>query len=84
MDSNKIYTHDEAAIIVEMFERILDENNIFIPSPEDDEREADNGAKLYGSTYSDLLDDVENALVELLDKHNAETSVISGEFSGMV
>lgn len=84
MRDNKIYTHDEAAIIIEMFERVLDENNITVPSPEDDEREADNDAKLYGSTYSDLLDGVEVALINLLNKHNAETAVITGEFSGTV
>lgn len=84
MKDIKIYTHDEAAVIVEMFEYVLDANNITVPSPEDDERETDNDAKLYGSTYSDLLDKVETALIELLNKHDAETAVITGEFSGIV
>ena len=54
--SGTIYTRDEAMLIVEMFEDVLDTYNIKVPSPEDDEREPDNEAKLYGSVYSDLLD----------------------------
>ena len=49
---NKIYTHDEAALIVEMFEDVLDEHDITIPSPEDDDRTADNDAKLYSAAIS--------------------------------
>ena len=44
--SGTIYTHDEAMLIVEMFEDVLDTYNIKVPSPEDDERELDNEAKL--------------------------------------
>ena len=84
MKDDKVYTHDEAAMIIEMFEHVLDENDITIPSPEDDEREADNAARLYGSTYYELLDNVEVALINLLNKHNAETDVIRGLFSGTV
>lgn len=80
----KIYTHDEAMLIVEMFEEVLCANGIKVPSPEDDEREPDNEAALYGSTYSDLLDDVETALVEMLAKHTPSTEVVEGEFSGTV
>lgn len=50
--SGTIYTRDEAMLIVEMFEDVLDTYNIKVPSPEDDEREPDNEAKLYGSVYS--------------------------------
>lgn len=78
----KIYTHDEAALIVEMFENILDAHDIKIPSPEDDEREPDNEAKLYGSVYSGLLDAVENSLIDLLDRHNRGATVVEDEFSG--
>lgn len=80
----KIYTHDEAMLIVEMFEDILCAHGIKIPSPEDDEREPDNEAALYGSTYSDLLDSVETALVGMLAKYASGTEVIEGEFSGTV
>lgn len=81
---NKIYTHDEAMLIVEMFENVLCEYGIKVPSPEDDEREPDNEATLYGTTYSDLLDSVEHKLIELLDNHNEDTVVIKDEFSGTV
>jgi len=82
--SNKIFTHDEAMLIVEMFEDILSEYDISIPSPEDDEREPDNMVGLYGSTYSDLLDSVEDKLIEILEKHNQDTEIIRDEFSGTV
>lgn len=77
-----IYTHDEASMIVEMFEDVLDKYNIKVPSPEDDEREPDNEAKLYGSVYSNLLDGVEAILIELLGKNRM--TVVEYEFSGMV
>lgn len=81
---NKIYTHDEAMLIVEMFEDILDRFGIMIPSEEDDERDPDNMVGLYGSTYSDLLDSVEDNIIEMLNKHNENTEVVEGEFSGTV
>ena len=77
-----IYTHDEAARIVEMFEDILDRYNISVPSPEDDDRDPDNMIGLYGSTYSDLLDAVESAICDLLDKHKEGTEIVTDEFSG--
>jgi hypothetical protein len=85
--ADKIYTHDEAMQIVEMFENILHENNIRVPSPEDDQRDEDNGKDdtgLYGSTYSDLLDQIEDRLVEILGEHGSDTKVITGEFSGTI
>ena len=81
---NKIYTHDEAMLIVELFEDILTQHNIKVPSPEDDEREPDNNAALYGSIYSDLLDSVEDKLIEILERHTLNTKVIRDEFSGTV
>ena len=82
--SGTIYTHDEAMLIVEMFEDVLDTYNIKVPSPEDDEREPDNEAKLYGSVDSDLLDDVEASLIALLDKHKKHTAIVTNEFSGTI
>lgn len=78
----KIYTHDEAAHIVEMFEDVLDEYGIKVPSPEDDEREPDNEAKLYGSVYSGLLDTVESNIIDLLARYSHGASVVEYEFSG--
>lgn len=82
--SGTIYTHDEAMLIVEMFEDVLDTYNIKVPSPEDDEREPDNEAKLYGSVYSDLLDDVEASLIALLDRHKKHIAIVTNEFSGTI
>jgi hypothetical protein len=81
---NKIYTHDEAMLITEIFEDVLDEYDITVPSPEDDDKEDDNEAKLYGSVYSDILDSVEEKLCSILERHKPDTKVISGEFSGTV
>lgn len=82
--AQKIYTHDEAALIVEMFEDVLDKHGIKIPSPEDDEREPDNEAKLYGSVYYGLLDAVESNIIDLLSRHSRGGSVVQNEFSGGV
>jgi hypothetical protein len=84
LQSGAIYTRDEAMLIVEMFENVLDTYNIKVPSPEDDEREPDNEAKLYGSVYSDLLDNVEESLIDLLDRHKKHTVIVTDEFSGTV
>lgn len=79
-----IYTHDEAYIILDMFEDVLSRYDIKVPSPEDDDREEDNMVGLYGSVYSELLDSVEDKLVELLERRNNKTKIISYEFSGTV
>lgn len=81
-NTNKIFTRDEAALILEMFERVLDAYDIKVPSPEDNEREPENEAKLYGSVYYDLLDEVESSLVELLSGSNDYSEIIINEFSG--
>ena len=77
---DKIYTHDEAAKIVDLFEEILDRYEIRVPSPEDDEREEDNSAKLYGSVYSDLLEDVEYNLISIIERVKAGDKVVEYEF----
>lgn len=77
-----IYTHDEAARIVEKFEDVLAEYCIHVPSPEDDEREEENMVGLYGSTYWCLLDDVEEMLIDILDRKKSGENVVSGIFSG--
>lgn len=79
-----IYTHDEAALIVEGFENVLEKYGIKLPSPEDDEREEDNEATLYGSTYSDLLDSVENILIDLLNRRANGAPVVEYTFSGKI
>ena len=81
---NTIYTRDEAALIVELFEDVLQKYNILVPSPEDDERDEDNTVSLYGMTYSELLDNVETRLQDLLARHYPNTEVIEYVFSGTV
>ena len=78
----KIYTHDEAARILDAFEEVLSRYDIHIPSPEDDEREPDNMVGLYGSTYSDLMDDIEGMLIDVISAAAHGAEVVSGEFSG--
>jgi predicted RNase H-like HicB family nuclease len=78
---NVIYTHDEATAIMDMFEDVLSRYSISVPSPEDDERDEDDMTGLYGSTYSDLLDNVEDHLQGLLERHSQETEVIPGVYS---
>lgn len=77
-----IYTHDEAARIIEMFECVLDRYGIKVPSPEDDEREPDNAAVFYGSVYSELFEGVEDRLIELFDRHDDADAVVTDKFSG--
>lgn len=82
MSKAAIYTRDEAARIIEMFEDILVENGISVPSPEDDDRDPDDKLGLYGSVYSDLLDDVEHRLVRLFAYNKAGAEVVVGKFGG--
>lgn len=81
MSDNAIYTHDEAVRIVELFEDVLDEYGIKVPSPEDGEREPDNEAKLYGSVYWILMDGVEERIIKLLQTHEPDTAVVKYEYS---
>lgn len=75
-----IYTHDEAAQIVEMFEDVLEAYDITVPSPEDDEKGDENGARLYGSTYYRLLDAVESVLIELAARVKNGAEVVEDVF----
>ena len=81
MGDNAIYTHDEAARIVELFEDVLDEYGIRVPSPEDGERGSDNEAKLYGSVYWSLMDGVEERIINLLQTHKPDTAVVKYAYS---
>lgn len=89
-EKKAIYTRDEAAKIVGMFEDILVENGISIPSPEDDERDPEDNLGLYGSTYSDLLDGVEEVLKSMILRRGGSSEkdplkwVVFGKFSGTI
>ena len=69
MSKKPIYTREEATLLLERFDDILEDYNIRLPSPEDDERSDDNSAAIYGSVYGDLLDHTENFLIDLLERH---------------
>lgn len=85
MENDKaIYTRDIAAKIVERFEYILSQYDIHIPSPEDDDRDEDDMVGLYGSTYYDLLDDVEGDVIEVINDVREKIEIIPYTFSGRV
>ena len=67
-----IYTHDEAEAIVELFEELLDRYDITVPSDEDEERGKDNTARLYGTTYWDLVDAVDARLIDICKRAATE------------
>ena len=77
-----INPHDEAPRIVECFDEILCRYGIRVPSPEDDEREEENDVALYGSTYGEMLDEVENTLISLLSRAKRGEEIKSYEYSG--
>lgn len=71
----KIYTQEVAHDIIEKFEELLDEHNIYIPDEDRElEDDPDNTAKIYGMTYANLLEDVENLIVELCQLCGTETA----------
>lgn len=81
--ARKIYTKNLAADIVEMFEDVLDKYDIYVPSPEDDERgRPENEAKLYGSVYWDLLDNVETFIADMLEEKMPDDKIITYIFEG--
>lgn len=80
----KIYTHDEASRIIDMFEDILSEYNICIPSPEDEDRDEEDMVGLYGTTYSCLLCDIESRLVEIIATAQKGAEVIQDEYSDTI
>ncbi len=82
-EEDTIYTRSEAADIVALFENILDEHGISIPSPEDDERGKDNSVGLFGSTYYDLLDNVESAIIDVAEKSKT-AEIVTDVFNDFV
>ena len=71
-----IHTHNVAAEIIECFEDVLNKCGIMIP---DEDRNGDESeACIYGTTYYNLLEDVESILIDLLTK--AKVDFIPDEF----
>lgn len=79
-DPAPVYTHNEAADIVEMFEDLLITNDLKIPSPEDDERDPDDQLGLYGTPYSELLDAIEERIIKIAARIANGASVVPYEF----
>ena len=73
----KVFVREEAADIVELFEDVLSEHDITVPSDEDDEREPDNAACLYGMVYWELVDDVEGFLIERIETGDAAGGAVT-------
>lgn len=80
--SDKIYTHEEAANIIELFEDLLDNYRIRVPSPEDDDRDPGTSASLYGSVYSELLDEIEDRLLCIIERVKSGDKVVEYVFEG--
>ena len=74
--------HKAAAIITDIFENILDANNIQIPD-EDRNDEDENQACLYGMTYDRILTEVEDELKRLATtiKDNPDIDIITDVFN---
>ena len=75
-----VYIRNETAEILELFDDLLVEHGIKIPSPEDDEREECNEAALYGSVYSDLFDEIEMRLIDITEQVKAGEYVETSEW----
>ena len=75
-----IYIRNETADILEMFDDVLVDNGIKVPSPEDDDRGEDNEAALYGSVYYTLFDRLEDVLIDIVERVKAGEEVITNEW----
>ena len=87
MPAQKAYTRDTAALILEKFEDLLTEKGLRVPCSDPDEQaeldgDPDNDARLYGTEYSGLLDEVEADIVELAEKIRSGAEIVRDEFSG--
>ena len=66
----RVFTKEIAKDIVEVFEDLLDENNIMI---DDEFRNGDDGeACLFGETYDEILTKIECMIVEVVEKIDAQ------------
>lgn len=75
-----VYIMNETADILDMFDDMLADNGIKVPSPEDDERGEDNEVALYGSVYWTLFERLENALLDIVEKVKAGEEVVTEEW----
>jgi len=72
----EVWSRNYAGEICELFEEeIFIKNDICVPSPEDDERDEDDMIGLYGSTWYDFIDMVEDDLVDGCEYENPEEEI---------
>lgn len=71
--SNSIKVRHTAAAICELFEELLEKNNITIP--DNDRTGAEDEARLYGLTYFNLELEVTEALRSLIEEVKANPEV---------
>lgn len=66
---------EEATDIIECFEEVLNQYDIYIPDEDDDERDIENNtAKLYGMTYANIYDQIQDSLVtHVMKLKNSDT-----------
>ena len=64
-----------ASEICELFEDLLDKHNITIPDEDDEQRESDNDARLYGMTYAFLEDSISGILCKFADEIDPNCNV---------
>ena len=82
-----LYTHDVAALVLERFEDMLEEKGITVPCADPDEQaeresDPDNGARIYGSEYSELLDGVESTVIDAVMDAARGAEIVRDVFSG--
>lgn len=75
-----VYIMNETADILDMFDDMLADNGIKVPSPEDDERGEDNEAALYGSVYWTLFERLESTLIDIVEKVKTGEEVVTEEW----
>lgn len=85
MSKDVIYTHEEAANIVSLFEDFLSKHNICIvcKDPEELKEQIENGSILYGMEYDEIFDKVEERLIRFALKTGCKkTMIITNVFPG--
>lgn len=70
-----VNTHNMTADIIDHIDNFLGSFGIRVPSPEDSEREPDNDAALYGSTYAELFDTIEPMIVDAVERAAAGKTI---------
>ena len=76
-----VNTHHLTRDILDLVDNYLSSFGIKVPSPEDHERGEDNDAALYGTTYAELFDPIEDMIVDAVERAARGESVQSYVFN---